>query len=85
MVHVNLKVKFHCNLANYFYHIFCKRCDILMKFGRRIVPQSCVMNASVSFMLSSYSKCGQLCFCQHNGTPSDEKFPLLQACLRGEK
>ena len=27
-------------------------------------------------------------FCQHswfNGTPSDEKFPLLQACLRGEK
>ena len=48
-----------------------------------IVPQTCVMNASVSFMLSSCSKWGQLYFCQHNGTPSHEKFPLLQACLRG--
>ena len=52
------------------------------------VPQSCVMNASVSFIWSSFSKWGQLCFCQHswfNGTPSDEenKLPLLQACLRG--
>ena len=35
-----------------------------------IVPQ---MNASVSFMLSSFSKWGQLCFYQHNGTPTDEK------------
>ena len=48
-----------------------------------IVPQSCVMNASVSFVLSSFSKWGQLCFCQHswfNGTPSDEKLAFNQEC-----
>ena len=31
-----------------------------------LVPQSCVMNASLSFILSSFSKWGQLCFCQQS-------------------
>ena len=47
-----------------------------------LVPQSCVMNASLSFILSSFSKWGQLCFCQHSGFWN--KFQLLQACLRGK-
>ena len=53
-----------------------------------IVPQSCVMNASVSFILSSFSKWGQLCFCQHswfNGTPSDEKTPAASSLFAGGK
>ena len=53
-----------------------------------IVPQSCVMNASVSFILSSFSKWGQLCFCQHswfNGMPSDEKIPAASSLLAGGK
>ena len=63
-----------------------KLCDTIIVIG--IVLQSCVMNALVPFILSSFSKRGQLCCCQHswfNGTLSDEeKFPLLQACLRGK-
>ena len=47
-----------------------------------LVPQSCVMNASLSFILSSFSKWGQLCFCQHSWFWN--KFQLLQACLRGK-
>ena len=47
-----------------------------------LVPQSCVMNASLSFILSSFSKWGQLCFCQHSWLWN--KFQLLQACLRGK-
>ena len=50
-----------------------------------IVPQSCVMNALVSFMLSSFSKWGQLCFCQHNGTPSEEKIPATSRPACGGK
>ena len=49
-----------------------------------IVPQRCVMNASVSFMLSSFTKWGQLCFCPHswfNGMPSDEE----NKCFRQHK
>ena len=76
---------------------FCKMCYILFppQAGLKqreffiwrcpigTMPQRCVMDASISFILSSFSKWGQLCFCLHDGTPSDEKFPLLQACLRG--
>ena len=40
------------------------------------------MNASLSFILSSFSKWGQLCFCQHSWFWN--KFQLLQACLRGK-
>ena len=47
-----------------------------------LVPQSCVMNASLSFILSSFSKWGQLCFCQHSWFWN--KFQLLQACLLGK-
>ena len=43
-----------------------------------LVPQSCVMNASLSFILYSFSKWGQLCFCQHSWFWN--KFQLLQAC-----
>ena len=49
-----------------------------------IVPHGCVMNASVSFMLSSFSKWGQLCFVNTMGRRQMKKFPLLQACLRGK-
>ena len=47
------------------------------------IPLSCVMNDSLSFILSSFSKWGQLCFCQHSWFWN--KFQLLQACLREEK
>ena len=40
---------------------------------------------SVSFMLSSFSKWGKLCFCQHNRTPSDEKIPAASSLLAGGK
>ena len=45
-----------------------------------IVPQSCVMNASVSFMLSSFSKWGNYAFVNTKGRRQMKKFPLLQAC-----
>ena len=51
-----------------------------------IVPQKWVMNASASFILSSFSNRGQLWFCQHswyNGTPSDEKIPAASSLLAG--
>ena len=47
-----------------------------------LVPQSCVMHASLSFILSSFSKWGQLYFCQHSWFWN--KFYLLQARLRGK-
>ena len=48
----------------------------------KLVPQSCIMNVSLSFILSSFSKWGQLFFCQHSWFWN--KFQLLQACLRGK-
>ena len=55
-------------------------CFWFLKVG--ISAQSCVMNDSLSFILSSFSKWGQLCFCQHSYFWN--KFQLLQACLRGK-
>ena len=49
-----------------------------------IVPHSCILNAPVSFIMPSFSKWGQLCFCHSMGRRQMKKIPLLQACLRGK-
>ena len=47
-----------------------------------LVPQSCVMNASLSFILSSFQSEGNYAFV--NTAIRWNKFQLLQACLRGK-
>ena len=59
----------------------CYRCKQAWS-SWNLVPQSCVMNASLSFILSSFSTWRQLCLCQHSWFWN--KFQLLQACLRGK-
>ena len=47
-----------------------------------LVPQSCVMNASLSFILSSFQSEGNYAFV--STAIRWNKFQLLQACLRGK-
>ena len=47
-----------------------------------IVPKSCVMNASVSFTLSSFSKWGQLCFCQHSCCSMERRQIKSSRCIK---